>query len=100
MSTTYGFATVDPKNGSVITDQRVSRREMLREALGMATGMAAAGPMYTARAGCAMAGLLGREGGVHPATGRATRGGSHQMRRLAGSRMGADVVRVDPTVRL
>src|SRR5437763_317022 len=43
MSNTYGFATADPKNGSVITNQRVSRREMLREALGMATGMAAAG---------------------------------------------------------
>jgi O-glycosyl hydrolase len=100
MSTTYGFATVDPKNGSMITDQRVSRREMLREALGMATGMAAAGPMCTARAGCAMAGLLGAEGGVHPGTSRSTRGGSHQMRRPVGSRIGADVVRVDPTVRL
>ena len=100
MSTTYGFATPDPKNVSVTTDQRVSRREMLRRALGIATGTAAAGPMYTARAGCAMAGLLGTEGGVHPATGRATRGGRHQMRRPVGSKMGADVVRVDPTVRL
>ena len=100
MSITHDSATPDPKNVSVITDQRVSRREMLRQALGMAAGTAAAGPLSTSRAGFALAGLLGAEGDGHPATGRATRGGSHQMHQSAGSRMAADAVRVDPTVRL
>jgi O-glycosyl hydrolase len=88
MSITHDSATPDPKNVSVITDQRVSRREMLRQAL----GTAAAGPMYTARAGFALARLLGAEGGVHPAMGGAAQGANN-------CRIATDVVRVDPTVR-
>ena len=99
MSTTYGFATPDPKSVGVATDQRVSRREMLRQALGMAAGTAAAGPLSTSRAGCALAGLLGSEGGVHPAMGRAAQGANNQVRPLVGSRMASDVVHVDPRVR-